>query len=75
MPLAANDHLALRHDCYLDCSRVTTFREQELLSALNRGPISAAVAGRIVDLLRDHPPKTLVASQRTLVINNLYGLP
>jgi hypothetical protein len=68
--LTATDHDALTHDCYLDCSRVTTFRE-ELDSAIHRGPISKTLAARIVTFLHKTPPKTLAPRYRNLIITNL----
>ena len=38
LSLTATDHAALKHDCFLDCSRVTTFTA-ELATARHRGPI------------------------------------
>jgi hypothetical protein len=71
--LAAMDHSALTHDCYLDCSRVTTFAE-ELGSALHRGPISESLAARIVEFLTEKPPKTLPGKHLNLIITNLSKL-
>lgn len=59
LQLEAGDHAALNHKCYLDCSRVTTFPPVELRAAHHRGPISAALAERIIQSLTDFPPKTL----------------
>jgi hypothetical protein len=72
--LTARDHSALTHDCYLDCSRVTTFAEAELESAHHRGPISKALAERIVDFLDKTPPKTLPGKHLKLIIANLSKL-
>jgi hypothetical protein len=68
--LTATDHGALTHDCFLDCSRVTTFAE-ELGSARHRGPISEALAARIVELLTEKPPKTLPGKHLKLIIASL----
>ncbi len=57
--LSAKDHAALTHDCYLDCSRVTTFLPHELATARDRGPISAPLAQRLHQALTETPPKTL----------------
>ena len=72
--LDANDHAALSRDCFLDCSRVTTFAEHELNDAKHRGPISAHLARRIADFLRNNPPKTLAPRFVTLAIDNLTAL-
>jgi len=56
--LTATDHSALTHDCFLDCSRVTTFSQREMNAAQHRGCISAALAERIVLALEGNPPKT-----------------
>ena len=71
--LTAMDHAALTHDCYLDCSRVTTFAA-ELASALHRGPISKALAARIVEFVEKKPPKTLPGRYLKLIITNLSKL-
>jgi hypothetical protein len=71
--LTGTDHAALTHDCYLDCSRVTTFGA-ELTSALHRGPISKALAARIVEFIEKKPPKTLPGRYLNLIISNLSKL-
>ena len=73
-PLAAADHGALRRDCFLDCSRVTTFTEHELAEAQHRGTISRDLAQRIVAFLQDDPPKTLPPRFLNLAIDNLAAL-
>jgi hypothetical protein len=69
--LAAKHHGALAHSCFLDCSRVTTFPEHELGTAIDRGAISADLATRIVEELEKAPPKTLPPRFLRLAINNL----
>jgi hypothetical protein len=71
--MAMADHAALTHDCYLDCSRVTTF-SAELATALHRGPISKALASRIVVFLKKTPPKTLPGKHLNLITTNLSKL-
>jgi hypothetical protein len=71
--LTARDHAALKHACYLDCSRVTTFGA-ELASALHRGSISKALAARIVEFIEKKPPKTLPGRYLKLIISNLSKL-
>lgn len=71
--LTARDHAALTRDCYLDCSRVTTFAA-ELASAVHRGPISKVLAARIVEFLKKTPPKTLPGKHLNLIITNLSKL-
>jgi hypothetical protein len=71
--LTAKDHAALTHDCYLDCSRVTTFGT-ELASALHRGQISRTLAIRIVEFLKKTPPKTMPGRHLALIITNLSKL-
>jgi hypothetical protein len=71
--LTARDHAALTHDCYLDCSRVTTFAA-ELASALHRGQISKGLAARVVEFLKKKPPKTLPGKHLNLIITNLSKL-
>jgi hypothetical protein len=73
-PLTAAEHAALDRDCYLDCSRVTTFQPYELKKAIHRGPISCELAQRIVGYLTDEPPKTLVPRYLKLAIKNLSEL-
>lgn len=69
--LAAADHSNLTHDCFLDCSRVTTFSQHELDGAQHRGPISADLAQRLVEFLDRNPPKTLTPRFLKLAIDNL----
>ncbi len=71
LALAASDHPALSRECYLDCSRVTTFPPLELKAAEIRDVISAELAGRIVQFLEDAPPKTLASRYRKLAVENL----
>ena len=72
MPLSAADHpAALRHDCFLDCHRVTTFPQRELDAAQHRGPISADLAFRIARFLTDTPPDALRERQRLMAIEAL----
>lgn len=73
-PLVAADHGALTHDCFLDCSRVTTFSQHELHGAQHRGSISVGLAQRIVEFLENHPPKTLAPRFLKLAIDNLSPL-
>jgi hypothetical protein len=75
LPLSPSDHHALTHDCFLDCRRVTTFLPGELANAKDRGPISKALAGRIIAFLQAFPPKTLPAAQLKLAIRGLSFLP
>lgn len=72
--LTATDHTALAHNCYLDCSRVTTFPAAELSNAQHRGPISVDLAQRIIQFLTDTPPKTLTPKHLKLAIENLSAL-
>lgn len=74
LQLAAADHDALSHDCFLDCSRVTTFAQHELDLAQHRGPISANLARRVVAFLQSDPPKTLAPRFVKLAIANLSTL-
>lgn len=74
VPLFEADHTALTHDCFLDCSRVTTFPPLDLAAAQHRGAISEAVARRIVAFLQDDPPKTLTPKFLNLAIVNLSAL-
>lgn len=74
LPLRAADHDALTRDCFLDCSRVTTFSQSELGGAKTRGAISTELAKRIVELLRNNPPKTLPPRFLKLAIDNLATL-
>jgi hypothetical protein len=71
LPLKSHDHDALSRDCYLDCSRVTTFLRHELKAAKHRGPISRELAARIVEFLMNAPPKTLPPRHLKLAIDNL----
>jgi hypothetical protein len=45
------DHPALSHDCYLDLSRVTTFRPVELANAQRRDLISTELRKRICGVI------------------------
>jgi len=74
LPLTAADHDALSHDCFLDCSRVTTFAQHELHAAKHRGAISADFARRVVEFLQDDPPKTLPPRFVKLAVANLKSL-
>jgi len=74
LPIAATEHPALTHDCYLDCSRVTSFPPRELAAAQQRDRISAALAARIIAYLEANPPKTLPGRHRQLIIDNLQAL-
>ncbi|NDK47883.1 hypothetical protein [Rhizobium laguerreae] len=71
LQLTATDHQALTHDCFLDCSRLTTFPAHELRSAQDRGIISSQLAKGIVDFLNANPPKTLPPAHVQLAIKNL----
>jgi hypothetical protein len=73
-PLAAADHGALSHDCFLDCSRVTTFPQAELDAAQHRGAISADLARRVLEFLQNDPPKTLPPRFVKLAIENLSAI-
>ncbi|MBJ6122693.1 hypothetical protein [Sphingomonas mollis] len=64
MRLSGNDHTALTHDCYLDCSRVTTFPAHELRAARQRDPITTDLADAIVKFLETEQPATLPSAQR-----------
>lgn len=74
LQLSAAYHRALSHDCFLDCSRVTTFRQYELDAAQNRGSISPELARRVVEFLENDPPKTLAPRHLKLAIANLSTL-
>ena len=71
LQLVASDHDALTHECYLDCSRVTTFSEAEMAAAGRRGGISKDLAGRIATYLAESPPKTLPGKHLRIAIDNL----
>jgi hypothetical protein len=64
----------LTRDCFLDCSRVTTFSQDELKSAQLRGTISSDLARRIVEFLERDPPKTLPPRYIKLAIDNIEPL-
>lgn len=70
-PLTPNDHSALTHDCFLDCSRVTTFAPKEMAAAEHRGPISVNLAKRIIEFLIACPPKTLSKRYIEIAISEL----
>lgn len=73
--LSAADHPALTHDCFLDCSRVTTFSPAELAAALDRGGISSQLAQRIIDeMAANPPPKTVPKRFRDIAIQKLLPL-
>jgi hypothetical protein len=74
LALAGTEHSALSHDCFLDCSRATTFLPLELRAAQPRDLISAELAARIVQFLKDAPPKTLAPRFLKIAIENLSGL-
>jgi hypothetical protein len=48
---SAEEHSALSHDCYLDLSRVTTFRAAELTNAQRRDLISKELRKRICGVI------------------------
>jgi hypothetical protein len=71
-PLCAADHpRRLSHDCFLDCSRITTFPAAELRAAIDHGPLSTELKRRIVAFLTTAPPKTLPGKHLALAIANL----
>lgn len=74
--LKKEDHGALTHDCYMDCSRLTTFPPAELTASLERGCITNDLAQRIIQFLSDPDtaPSTLVQAQIDRIINNLSTL-
>jgi hypothetical protein len=72
--LQAVDHDALTHACYLDCSRATTFLPNELRNAKHRGAVSSELAARIVQYLKETPPRTLTPRYLKLAIANLKML-
>jgi hypothetical protein len=72
--LRSADHPALTRDCFLDCSRATTFLPHELRAAQHRGAISSDLAARIVQYLTDQPPKTLTPRYLKLARENLATL-
>ena len=74
LPLDKDDHHYLTHDCFLDCSRVTTFPSHELDEAKPISLISKDLASKIADFLNDEQPKTLSAKQLALFIENLSAL-
>lgn len=67
MQLAGADHSALTHDCYLDCSRVTTFPTHELRDAEERDPITTMLADAIAAFLETNQPATLPATHRQTI--------
>jgi hypothetical protein len=71
MPLGKDDHYYLTHDCFLDCSRVTTFPPSELANAKHIGEISKEFASRIVDFLKVNPPRVLSKRYIDLAISKL----
>jgi hypothetical protein len=72
MPLTSADHpQALKHDCYLDCSRVTTFPPGEMANAKARGSISPALAAKIADFIEENRPVTLRIEQQRLIVDGL----
>lgn len=73
-PLAQDDHEALSHACFLDCSRVTTFLQHELAAAQHRGGISAELATRLIAFLEENPPRTLAPRMVRLATDNLKTL-
>lgn len=73
-PLTSDDHGRLNRDCFLDCSRVTTFGDIELSGAQDHGCISTELASKIVEYLENNPPKTLPPVHMRLAIENLSSL-
>jgi hypothetical protein len=74
LPLRSGDHAALSRDCFLDCSRITTFLPPELAAAKDRGQISGALARRIVEFLSENPPHTLSPRHINVAITSLSAL-
>lgn len=74
LQLEKTDHGALTHSCFLDCSRVTTFQERELLGAKDRGPISDEFLEKIIEILTNSPPKTLPKKHLSVAMSNLIAL-
>ncbi|HEY7548902.1 MAG TPA: hypothetical protein VH913_05210 [Hyphomicrobiaceae bacterium] len=70
--LAAADHPALTHDCFLDLSQAVTFPPQHLAAAQDRGPISADLTRRVRTALeagiKTLPKQHLAWALQTLVV-------
>lgn len=72
--LAGDDHAALDRPCFLDCSRLTTFSEEEMATARNRGPITPNLAKRILEFIKENPPSTLRGFQVDIVVDAMAYL-
>jgi hypothetical protein len=70
-PLTPADHSSLKHNCFLDCSRVTVFSDEEIAAAADRGPISQNLAARIIAYLTKSPPKTLAPRHLNNILDQL----
>jgi hypothetical protein len=66
---APGDHPALSRDCYLDLSRVTTFRSIEIANAKPRGPISDDLKKRICCIVEAGIP-TLLPVHAKIILRN-----
>jgi hypothetical protein len=64
-----SDHPALTHDCYLDLSRVTTFRAAEIANAQPRAPIPDELKKKICSMVRAGIP-TLAPRYTKLILEN-----
>lgn len=69
--LASGDHPALRHTCYADLSRATTFQPRDLATARDRGIISQDLAQRLLTYLEANPPRTLAKRYADLLAQML----
>ena len=73
-PLSDSDHAVIKHDSFLDCSKIWKVTADRFLPVQDRGPISVNLANRLVDFLRRERPKTLTPILLDMILNNLSSL-
>lgn len=69
IPLTAADHPALKHDCFLDASRVLSHAKSDI--AHERDEISAGLAKRIHAELSASPPAKLPRTHLQVILEAL----
>jgi hypothetical protein len=71
LAIAETEHSAISRDCYLDCSRMTTFSPIELATAAARDLASPGMLGKVLGFLEREPPRALPGRHRALIIEAL----
>lgn len=74
MPLAEDDHIALTHECYMDCSKLFSFPVAERAASRDRGVISEEIADKLIEFVETENIITLTLDQKVKIVNNLSRL-